>query len=75
MTNLISEAFMIMVTGMVTVFVFLTLLIGAMALLRVIAGKVELESQTPSAGEQQPSVMQLAAISAAIHQYRRQRRS
>ncbi|MBL4741542.1 OadG family protein [Pseudidiomarina marina] len=75
MTNLISEAFMVMVTGMITVFVFLTLLIGAMGLLRIIAGKVEVESQTQSSGEQQPSAMQLAAISAAIHQYRRQRRS
>lgn len=75
MTNLISEAFMIMVTGMITVFVFLTLLIGAMAILRVIAGKVELDSPNQSSDTQQPSSSQLAAITAAIHQYRRQHRS
>lgn len=66
MTELLSEAFMIMVTGMVTVFTFLTILIGAMGLLRVVADKPE----PSTASVDTPSASQLAAITAAIHQYR-----
>lgn len=72
MTGLLSEAFAIMVTGMVTVFVFLSILIGAMTLLRMLADKPELHAQPGSAGAaQEPSPKQLAAITAAVHQYRR----
>ncbi|RWU11713.1 oxaloacetate decarboxylase [Pseudidiomarina gelatinasegens] len=70
MTDLFSEAFTIMVTGMVTVFVFLSLLLGAMALLRLIADAPE-PAVGGSSSAQEPTPAQLAAITAAIHQYRR----
>ncbi|MBR9908535.1 MAG: oxaloacetate decarboxylase [Gammaproteobacteria bacterium] len=72
MTGLISEAFAIMVTGMVTVFVFLTILIGAMNVLRIIADKPEADSEPGSgAAASSPTAQQLAAITAAVHQHRR----
>jgi len=71
MTDLIAEAFAIMVTGMVTVFVFLTLLIGAMRLLRMVADTPITSPDTTVAAHAGPTAKQLAAITAAIHQHRR----
>lgn len=72
MTGLLSEAFAIMVTGMVTVFVFLTILIGAMNLLRLIADRPESEMPADNASARTgPTAKQLAAITAAVHEHRR----
>ncbi|CUA84579.1 OadG family protein [Pseudidiomarina woesei] len=71
MNGLISEAFAIMVTGMVTVFVFLTILIGAMNVLRIIADKPDADGEPGSAAASSPTAQQLAAITAAVHQHRR----
>jgi len=71
MTELFSEAFIIMVTGMVTVFAFLSLLLGAMLVLRIVADKPEVSTATTSSVAE-PTPQQLAAITAAIHQHRRQ---
>lgn len=75
MQQQLSEAFTIMLTGMVTVFVFLTLLLLAMGLLRRFAATDESEAVTPSAGpttsNSKTDAQRLAAITAAVHAYRR----
>tara|TARA_Y100001963_G_scaffold156544_1_gene250420 strand:- start:1167 stop:1406 length:240 start_codon:yes stop_codon:yes gene_type:complete len=76
MEQQLSEAFTIMLTGMVTVFVFLTLLLFAMGLLRRVAATHEPEqAPTPSrrkrTNEAATDGQRLAAITAAVHTYRR----
>ena len=65
--NLISEGLTLMLAGMGTVFVFLTVLVGAMTLMSALAGR-----QAPPADG--PTGDELAAITAAIHQHRRGRK-
>lgn len=75
MQQQLSEAFTIMLTGMVTVFVFLTLLLAAMGLLRRFAATDESEavppSARPTASNSKTDTQRLAAITAAVHAYRR----
>jgi oxaloacetate decarboxylase gamma subunit len=74
MNEAFFEAFMIMVTGMSTVFVFLLLLLGAMHLLRRLTSP---KSMTRTQGtDAAPSdaalpAAHIAAISAAIQRFRR----
>lgn len=77
MQQQLSEAFTIMMTGMITVFVFLTLLLLAMGLLRRIAATDETSSVPPTAAQAKVASkgttdkQRMAAISAALHAYRR----
>lgn len=76
MQQQLSEALTIMLTGMVTVFVFLTLLLVAMGALRRFVGTEE----HPAASSAKPakrtdsalSGQRVAAITAAVHAYRRE---
>ncbi len=77
MEQQLSEAFTIMLTGMVTVFLFLTLLLFAMGLLRRVAATdeplpVSSPSRRPPTSEAATDKQRLAAISAAVHTYRRE---
>ena len=68
-SELLYEAAILMVVGMVVVFIFLTLLIFATKLLSKFAGQEEAPVNNPV----QPSNLNapvIAAISAAIHQYK-----
>lgn len=73
MSEILNEAVLIMVTGMVTVFVFLIMLIGAMAVLRKIAIEDESQLSSPATSatgnSKQPTQ---AIISAAVTRYRQQ---
>ncbi|RUO55308.1 OadG family transporter subunit [Pseudidiomarina homiensis] len=76
MQQQLSEAFTIMLTGMITVFVFLTLLLLAMGLLRRFAATDETApaqapQQAPQAKTQATDAQRVAAITAAVHAYRR----
>ncbi|TMP32640.1 OadG family protein [Pseudoalteromonas rubra] len=77
-TALLAQAANLMLTGMVGVFVFLSILIIAVKGLSRFAAPAEqappssrVSKSTPTSGEQVPSE-HLAAISAAISQYRNQ---
>lgn len=70
-SELLYEAAILMVVGMVVVFIFLTLLIFATKLLSKFAGQEDAPVNNPV----QPSNLNapepvIAAISAAIHQYK-----
>ncbi|WP_260681674.1 OadG family protein [Aliiglaciecola sp. M165] len=80
-SELLTEAATLMVVGMIVVFVFLTLLIGAVNLIAFINSKfpeevtpsvsgVNRAKQTASGGSESTPI---AAISAAIHKYRSKR--
>ncbi|MDT7524531.1 MULTISPECIES: OadG family protein [Idiomarinaceae] len=71
MGELFTDALMIMVTGMVTVFAFLSLLIGAMAVLRKLADAPEVTTTSNTPATSAPNAAEYAAIAAAVHQYRR----
>jgi oxaloacetate decarboxylase gamma subunit len=74
MQQQLSEAFTIMLTGMVTVFVFLTLLLLAMGLLRRVAATDDTASEPAPTGQAKTkptNAQRLAAITAAVHAYRR----
>lgn len=75
MQQQLSEAFTIMLTGMITVFVFLTLLLLAMGLLRRLAATEESEAVAsdgrPITASSKTDAQRLAAITAAVHTYRR----
>lgn len=78
MEQQLSEAFTIMVTGMIAVFVFLTLLLFAMGVLRRVAATDELAQEptrkTPAKQSDSATSSQLrAAITTAVHAYRRDR--
>jgi len=77
MSDLMNEAATIMVTGMVTVFIFLVILIGAIKLLGfAFAGgasdqNAQGQSRQPARGAKQTtSAAKLAAIGAAVRRYR-----
>lgn len=75
MNELLSEAFSIMLIGMVTVFGFLTVLIGAMAILRwFTAGSDQVAASTAPTPTAQTNAPLMAAVAAAVHKYRRDRR-
>ncbi|WP_345334589.1 OadG family transporter subunit [Ferrimonas pelagia] len=69
LASLLSQAATVMLTGMVLVFLFLSLLVGALSLLaRFCAPKPA--PADPAVTTAAPSPQVLAAISAAIHQHR-----
>ncbi|KFZ28877.1 hypothetical protein IDAT_06660 [Pseudidiomarina atlantica] len=77
MQEQLFEAFSIMVTGMVTVFVFLVLLMAAMLVLKRFAAEpFDAESNamkaaaTPTPIQSADDTQRLAAITAAVHAYR-----
>ncbi|MFT6896976.1 MAG: oxaloacetate decarboxylase gamma subunit [Paraglaciecola sp.] len=83
-TSLLFEAANLLVVGMVVVFLFLSLLIGAITAIAWLCGKFPQEDETPQAGlvtksgvsgVHQGDIPQpvIAAITAAISQYRNQR--
>ena len=63
-TNLMSEGLTLMLAGMGTVFVFLTVLVAAMTLMSALAGRPRAQADGPTDDE-------VAAITAAVHQHRR----
>jgi len=73
MTPLIVAGLELMLIGMGTVFLFLTLLVIATTLMsRIISSIAPLDETNGEAGA--PSAQEIAAISAAVAQYRRRRR-
>ena len=75
-TDLLIEAAYLMAVGMCVVFIFLGCLIGAMNVIAWLVGKMpepeaKLARQSPST-EPQLSASVVAAITAAVHQYRNQ---
>jgi len=65
--SLLAEGFSLMLTGMGTVFVFLTVLVVALSLMSRLLGR------EPVPAEAGPDAETVAAISAAIEQHRRKR--
>ncbi|GAC14099.1 OadG family protein [Aliiglaciecola lipolytica] len=82
-SELLVEAANLMVVGMVVVFVFLTLLIGAVNLIAAVNRRFPEEViSAPSARSPRNTVKEntnssvpVAAITAAVHQYRKNRKS
>ncbi|WJG08378.1 OadG family transporter subunit [Aliiglaciecola sp. LCG003] len=80
-SELLTEAVTLMVVGMTVVFVFLTLLIGAVTFIAFINRKFpeQIPSQhtmhphRPAQGQIESSSL-IAAISAAVHEYRTNRK-
>ncbi len=66
--ELFREGLMLMVAGMGTVFVFLTILVIAMSVMSMLLARLQPAGQEPSGDE-------VAAIAAAIRQHRRQKQS
>jgi len=64
--TLLDQGLMLMLVGMGTVFVFLTLLVAGMSLLAMIVKRL-----LPAIDEAEPSEEEVAAISAAIAQHRK----
>ena len=64
--NLLDQGLTLMLVGMGTVFVFLTLLVGAMSLMAMIVRRF-----TPTADAVTPSHEEIAAITAAITAHRK----
>nr|WP_232283232.1 OadG family transporter subunit [Paraglaciecola sp. T6c] len=81
--SLLLEAGMLLLVGMSVVFLFLTLLIGAVNLIAWVCAKFPEEElsvlnqtrnrATPAANQSGVSAPVVAAITAAVDQYRRQR--
>ena len=65
-TNLLGDGVVLMLIGMGTVFVFLTLLVFTTALMSRVAMRIDSESGNTTATDEE-----VAAISAAISEYRR----
>lgn len=66
--NILSAGFELMLAGMGTVFMFLTLLVGATMLMSALVQRFLVPAPTL---DTDPSSEELAAISAAIHQHRK----
>jgi len=64
--TLLDQGLMLMLVGMGTVFVFLTILVGAMSLMASIAKRLSPASAAAGASEEE-----VAAITAAIAQHRK----
>ncbi len=65
--SLLDQGLMLMLVGMGTVFVFLTVLVAAMSLMAIVVRRF-LPAQADAAG---PSDEEIAAITAAITQHRK----
>ncbi|MCC2616651.1 OadG family protein [Aestuariibacter halophilus] len=78
--QLLIEAATLLVAGMTFVFLFLTLLIGAIHVIAWINQRLGAEPTiehavaAPAANPTEPSQGVISAISAAVHQYRKQHR-
>lgn len=66
--SLLQQGFTLMLVGMGTVFVFLTLLVGGMSLLALLAGR--LTPDQPQASDALCSDEEVAAITVAIAHHR-----
>ncbi len=64
--TLFEQGLTLMLVGMGTVFVFLTVLVGAMSLMAVIASRVSPKGPDAAASDEQ-----IAAITAAVAQHRK----
>ena len=74
MNDIVREGLMLAVYGMGTVFFFLTFLVGATVVMSKLALALEPASTADSSTASRPATgnnRRLAAITAAIHQYRR----
>ncbi len=69
--SLLNQGLTLMLAGMGTVFVFLSLLVGAMTIMSTVARRFEPETVSPGAGGSGPSEEEVAAISAAISMHRK----
>lgn len=74
MRDVLTEAFMIMITGMGTVFMFLLVLLLAMHLLRYLTSPPVLKIAPTNQLKSSPTSAHIAAISIAIQRYRREQR-
>ena len=73
--NLLNAGVELMLAGMGTVFVFLTLLVGATMLMSVLVQRLVVPAAVPEGKAEpgqgtDPSPEEMAAISAAVHQHR-----
>ncbi|MDJ0910643.1 MAG: OadG family protein [Woeseiaceae bacterium] len=69
--SLLNQGLTLMLAGMGTVFVFLSLLVGAMTIMSTVARRFEPATVPPGAGGSGPSEEEVAAISAAISMHRK----
>ncbi len=69
--SLLNQGLTLMLAGMGTVFVFLSLLVGAMTVMSTVARRFEPVADSSGAGASGPSEEEVAAISAAISRHRR----
>ena len=68
--SLLAQGLTLMLVGMGTVFVFLTLLVLAMSLMSRIVGRIVSTGDVDGDG---PTADEVAAISAAVHEHRKGR--
>lgn len=73
MTELMAEGLRLALFGLGTVFLFLTLLVGATALMSTLVSRFEPESPSPSPAPEDESRL-LAAVATAVKVYRRNNR-
>lgn len=69
--SLLNQGLTLMLAGMGTVFVFLSLLVGAMTMMSTVARRFEPPTVPPGTGASGPSEEEVAAISAAISMHRK----
>ncbi len=69
--SLLNQGLTLMLAGMGTVFVFLSLLVGAMTIMSSVTRRFEPAAALPGAGVSGPSDEEVAAISAAIEMHRK----
>lgn len=69
--SLLNQGLTLMLAGMGTVFVFLSLLVAAMTMMSTIARRFAPDAAPPGAGASGPSEEEVAAISAAISMHRK----
>ncbi len=69
--SLLNQGLTLMLAGMGTVFVFLSLLVGAMTFMSAMARRFEPAAAPSADGASGPSEEEVAAISAAISMHRK----
>ncbi len=69
--SLLNQGLTLMLAGMGTVFVFLSLLVGAMTIMSTVARRFEPAAAPSGPGASGPSEEEVAAISAAISMHRK----
>lgn len=69
--SLLNQGLTLMLAGMGTVFVFLSLLVGAMTGMSSLARRFEPPADSPASGAAGPSEEEIAAIGAAISMHRK----